>query len=148
MILKVSPMNCSIHVQVSSGALHIYGAALLLTGVRGVEGILTGAAGSAVTAPIPTVQSFTSTASKRGCRPLKCRIATISQLWGCAPSPFNLSACFFPVYLLAWRLQQKFVLRPLKASSVTGRSLSPFELCMTLLSWSLPYFDLSFALFL
>lgn len=55
-ILKVSPMNCSIHVQVSSGALCIYGATLLITGVgEGAEGIFTEVAQSAVTGPISTV---------------------------------------------------------------------------------------------
>lgn len=52
-ILKTSPMNCSIQVQVSSGALHIYGATLLITGVReGAEEIFTEVARSSVTVPI------------------------------------------------------------------------------------------------
>lgn len=55
-ILKLSPTNCSIQLQVSSGALHICGATLLITGVReGVEEIFTEAARSAVTILISTV---------------------------------------------------------------------------------------------
>lgn len=55
-ILKMSSMNCRIQVQVSSGALHIYGATLLITGIReGVEEIFTEAARCAATVPISTV---------------------------------------------------------------------------------------------
>lgn len=54
-IFKVSPMNCGIQVQVSSGALRVYGAALLIAGVReGGREVCTGAR-SAVTVPISTV---------------------------------------------------------------------------------------------
>lgn len=55
-ILKLSPTNCSVQVQVSSGVLHIYGDTLLITRVReGVEEIFTEAACSAVTILISTV---------------------------------------------------------------------------------------------
>lgn len=55
-IFKMSPMNCSIQVQVSSGALHIYGATLLITAVReGGKEVCTEGARSAVAVPISTV---------------------------------------------------------------------------------------------
>lgn len=55
-ILKLSSTNCRVQVQVSSGALHIYGATSLITGVReGVEEIFTEAARSAVTILISTI---------------------------------------------------------------------------------------------
>lgn len=48
-------MSCSIQVQMSSGAPHIYAATLLVAGVReGVEEIFTEVARSAVTVPIST----------------------------------------------------------------------------------------------
>jgi len=89
-VLKMSPMNCSIQVQVSSGALHIYGAALLITGVgEGVEKIFTEVARCALTAPISTASSFTPTASARCYSPPKCRIANISPRARMYPKPIK-----------------------------------------------------------
>lgn len=103
--LKMSLMNCSIQVQVSSGALHIYGATLLITGVReGIEEIFTEVARSAVTVPISTVQSFTSMASTECYGPRKCRIANISQCARMYPKPIKSFSSILLLEYLAWRL--------------------------------------------
>lgn len=98
-------MNCSFQVQVSSGALHIYVATLIITGVReGVEEIFTEVARSVVTVPISTVYSFTSMASTRCYRPLKCRIANISQRARMYPKPIKSFSSILLLEYPAWRL--------------------------------------------